>query len=414
VGYFADIRYTGRADPWSTVLGMRDVNHKRRMGRLLARIVPAASIAQLGLLGCETETVDLTGVLSDPAPTANPASNGLPTPEGTRDVDTTEPNSAGVGMTADDTALLQQPSADADAGDTGCKKIDLLFIVDNSPSMQDEQENLSRSFPDFIRVIKSVLGNSDYQIMVVDTDGGGTFAAPATLNDIIAGNWTCDPQPSCCNDLCVLASNPVVGLLISSCSGTPCEEVFGGDDDPCEGTLGAGRRLDSRGESCGVAGTRRYMLANQPNLTTTFSCTADVGTAGKNRPQPMAAMVAVLSSPIHNRPGGCNEGFLRDDALLVITFITDRDDVASPGGGPEMWSETVAQAKGGAENVVVLGLVGDETCPSAEPAPRLREFVELFPFGSLGSVCAEDYTPFFEGAVTGIDTSCREFRPIIR
>src|SRR5204862_5903779 len=34
----------------------------------------------------------------------------------------------------------------------GCKKIDFLFVIDNSDSMDDEQANLARSFPGFINV----------------------------------------------------------------------------------------------------------------------------------------------------------------------------------------------------------------------------------------------------------------------
>jgi hypothetical protein len=57
-------------------------------------------------------------------------------------------------------------------------------------------------------------------------------------------------------------------------------------------------------------------------------------------------------------------------------------------------------------------LPGGPCGADARPAPRLTQFVESFPFGSLGSVCAADYAPFFERAVSVIDDACAEFQSI--
>jgi hypothetical protein len=102
-----------------------------------------------------------------------------------------------------------------------------------------------------------------------------------------------------------------------------------------------------------------------------------------------------------NAPGGCNEGFSRDDAILVVTFIIDEDDNRSP-GTPAGWRQQLIDAKGGDEEaVVMLGLVGDNNIESgleggpcgllgADSAPRLQQFVQSLPHRSLGSVCAAD------------------------
>src|SRR5688572_8631367 len=37
-----------------------------------------------------------------------------------------------------------------DGGRAGCEKVDFLFVVDNSASMEDEQQNPVASFPGFI------------------------------------------------------------------------------------------------------------------------------------------------------------------------------------------------------------------------------------------------------------------------
>jgi hypothetical protein len=116
---------------------------------------------------------------------------------------------------------------------------------------------------------------------------------------------------------------------------------------------------------------------------------------------------------------------LREDAVLVVTFITDGEDESSE-GDPETWRQALIDAKDGmVESVVVLGLVGDGNVPGglpggpcgdeARPAPELQRFVESFRFGTLGSVCASDYAPFLEQAVSVIDTACDEFvPPVIR
>jgi hypothetical protein len=113
-------------------------------------------------------------------------------------------------------------------------------------------------------------------------------------------------------------------------------------------------------------------------------------------------------------------------------IITDEEDTNTddPGEGspgePADWYNAVVAAKGGVPTAaVVLGLVGDGNrpgglCPplggiyddAADPAPRLQAFVEMFPRGVIGSVCASDYTPFFLEAVSVIDHACEEFVPV--
>ena len=301
----------------------------------------------------------------------------------------------------------------------GCQKVDFLFVVDNSNSMQEEQENLARSFPGFIDVLEGTLSARDYHIMVVDTDASGGRDGLEELPSLAGGDLTCEPAPACCYIACGLSFVP--GSDISGCNTRSCAEVLTDIPDPCEGELGAGKRLAPDGESCGVMGPQRYMVQGQPELAETFACTARVGTFGAGGERLMAAVAAALS-PLQNGPGGCNEGFVRDDAMLVLTFITDEDDQNSP-GDPAVWRQVVLDAKHGNEQAItVLGLVGDGNIPGglpggpctgqASPAPLLQEFVQSFHFGSMGSVCATDYAPFLENAVAEINTACIDFEPI--
>lgn len=257
-------------------------------------------------------------------------------------------------------------------------KIDFLFIIDNTQSMEDEQNALIASLPGFISAISSELKVTDWHVLITDTDAG-----------------------------------------------------FGGAD-PCDATLGAGRVLDQNGQDCGVTPGARYILPGQPNLDAVFQCVANVGTGGDNNERPMEAMQQAIGP--QNAAGQCNEGFVRDDALLVITIITDEEedpndgdgggspDVNSP-GGPDEWRQSVVDAKLGKEShAVVLGLVGDTDLGGAvcvprngtvgaEPSPRLRTFIESFTFGAWEPVCQASYHEFFADSVAELGNACDSFEP---
>ncbi len=263
----------------------------------------------------------------------------------------------------------------------GCQKVDFLYVVDNSASMVDEQLNLTASFSGFMRVVQDTLGTVDHHIMVVDTDD-------RNVGDVVAS----------------LRGDVVL-------------------DDACVGVLGAGLRSDLDGYDCGIAGGGRYILDNQANLESTFACLAQVGTAGDATEQPIGALLSAVG-PTLTGPDGCNAGFLREDAVLVVTLITDEEDDNSA-LSPEDWKRRLLAIKGGNEDaIVVLGLIADAggngalpggPCPALDDvdSPRLERFVQSFGFGSLGSVCAPEYSNFFAQAVSVVDTACDVFVPPI-
>jgi hypothetical protein len=252
-----------------------------------------------------------------------------------------------------------------EAGDQGCQKVDFLFVVDSSPSMEDEQDNLLVSFPGFISAIEDTLMVDDFHVMVIDasqTPGGG-----------------------------------------------------------CDGTLGAGRTSNANGQDCGLVGGQRYATEEQPDLVDAFTCMASRGDEGDPNEQTMNSLLASIG-PL-NGAGECNEGFLRDDAVLVVTIITDEEDEGDSPGDPPLWKDVIVSAKhGDAKAIVMLGLIGDTDLPDpvcppftgsegAEPSPRLRAFVESFPHGRWDSVCRPDYAPFFNAAIADIGKACTEFVP---
>jgi hypothetical protein len=254
-----------------------------------------------------------------------------------------------------------------------CDKVDFLYVVDNSFSMADKQETLARSFDGFSEIVTETLGTNDHHIMVIDTDS-------RNINDGITGLE---------------------------------------DDDSCVGILGAGLRNGFEGESCGIEGPQRFMLDRQSNSADTFSCLAKVGVLGNAEESPVDALLAATGA-VASEVGDCNEGFLRDDAVLVVTIITDEEDEVSS-GDPAQWKRELLRAKDNQEEaIVVLGLLSDIDVEGGLPggpcdpasggaaAPRLQSFVSSFERGSMGSVCASDYSAFFAQAVSVIDTACKE------
>jgi hypothetical protein len=351
---------------------------KRCTGR---EALALGSTLALALVSCSEEYIELRPISGDAD--VIPASPGA----GPEDADPT-PNDDGAGgyttgatPAGSDNVLL--PSGEfpgllmPEAPRGGCSKIDFLFVIDNSDSMDDEQANLAKSFPEFVTVMNQELAAKDFHIMVVGTDGDDEEEED--------GEGTLDLED-------------------------------------CEDLRGAGKRRNEEGSDCGIQDGLAFMTAQQPELAATFSCVADVGTDGSAFEKPIESMLQAAGASL-NAPGHCNEGFLREDAMLVVTLITDEEDTRSE-GDPEDWRRLLLEAKLGKEDAfVVLGLVGDNNVEGGLPngpcgvfdadgSPRLQTFVNSFEQrGVLGSVCAADYAPFFGLTLESIDTACQEFVP---
>lgn len=350
--------------------------------------------------------------------TAGDGGSGTTTP-GSDTVSSADEDSDGGGTKLD---VGPDPTLDGagDAGDgMGCDKVDFLFVIDNSGSMGDEQDNLTASFPGFIETIRTELDEAqDYHILVTDVDAY-VFESCQAACECTDAMGVCDAElaPEC----------PFACLMALPCA------LDGGFDCgvmpmECEDVLGAGvtfpRGSGSSNQDCNFSSGARYMDATEPDLSTAFACAAGVGTGSLAPTElPMEAMVNAVSP--NTAAAACNEGWIRDDAILVVTFITDEsDDTADSAGTVAGWRQALIAAKGGDETaVVVLGLFGDNDQPGsicgalgendgAEPAPRLREFIDSWgDHGFFGSVCAASYDDFFTEAVGIIDTTCEEFNP---
>lgn len=195
---------------------------------------------------------------------------------------------------------------------TNVDMVDLLFVIDNSNSMAQEQAKLARQLPKLV------------EILTKGERADGTTFTP--VRDLHLGVVTSD-----------MGSNGIsVAALGNGCTGY-------GDD----GILT--KRAQGTAPNCATASSQSGYLSYVPgnaasNLQQTidtFACLADVGINGCGFEQQLEAMFkAVAPSSVTfagNRPGnanGPNAGFLRPEAVLAIIHVSDEEDCSvSPKGG---------------------------------------------------------------------------------
>jgi hypothetical protein len=284
----------------------------------------------------------------------------------------------------------------------GCGgKIDFLFVISRDWTMADQIGPLQDSLPGFVETMQSSFESFDVHIMTVAADGDfwGMEECEAQCE---ANNWTtCAP----------------IGPLDYPC-GAYVQPVL----TACDGANGAGVTFPAAhgasNKRCQLMGGNRYIIDGQPDLLGAFECIATMGLMNSGAAMPAYAMVKALRED-KLEPGGCNEGFLRDDALLVVTFITDSSDNVSP-FEPEDWALELREAKEFDDDaIVILGLIPDgyeesNVCggPGAgDFLPPLNAFLRLFPHTVLGSCCATDYVPFFQQATDMVLEVCEQYLP---
>ncbi len=327
--------------------------------------------------GPTTATTVGTTISTSGLDTESPSTGGDPTTVSTT-VSTTEADSSSSSMGGSTFDLGVQP----DVGVVeGCTAVDFLFVIDDSSSMETHQANLIANFPAFIDGIEKSLGSVEsYQVGVVATDP-------------FSGN------PGACI---------LIGALVTS-------------------TTGAG--ASSSQAECGPYADGFNFMTDADDLDASFACAAQVGTSGSGSERPMDAVVAAVDGSL-GEAGGCNEGFVRDDALLVVVVITDEydgpgdpepgngEEPATSMGGPMDWYDAVVAAKGGiVENAVALAIVNYEggACAPAElgfDGVNIVSWAELFGVnGFVGGLCEQDYGPMFAEATGVIAQACANFVP---
>jgi len=262
--------------------------------------------------------------------------------------------------------------------------VDLLFVVDDSESMEEEQEALRLAFDDLLRWL--VTGD-------VGDDGIADFPAIADLH---VGVVTTD-----------------LGVPIGSSCG--------------RGAPGGALR----GTECG--GPPAYVAVDpmSPDASVErFACAASVGTSGCAVEQPLEAALLATNDEVDGaampelvgQAGRTNRGFLRPGSVRIVVIVTDEDDASI--ADPVFYRETIpggpaarARAEAAAAHPIAR-YVEAFTRMGAEGGGFGLEIVAGVPPELVGSAptailshprMQRRYAPT---SLTGIESSCRSDRGV--
>src|SRR5579871_1450297 len=173
-------------------------------------------------------------------------------------------------------------------------KVDVLFMVDNSNSMSAMSDELKSRFNEFFKVFQDLASKgtfADLQIGVVTSDyGAGSTGAPG-----------CQPSPGGQQ-----GKLQAVGQYAQA---------------GCKAPMGA----NFIKYAFAANGNGPNNLPQGQDLVATFTCMASVGAMGCGFEHQLESVYAALHN---NLPE--NAGFLRDDALLTVVFLTNEDDSSAP------------------------------------------------------------------------------------
>jgi hypothetical protein len=168
--------------------------------------------------------------------------------------------------------------------------LDILFMIDDSSSMRNAQDNLLRNFPTFVTRLQEPPGLPDIHLAVISSDMG-------------AGDGSIDG----CD-----AAGGKAGIFQSTPRGT------------CTSSgLNAGATFISDNG----LGVKNYT----GNLEDAFSCIAALGETGCGFEHQLGAVLRALGAD-GQAPPQENQGFLRNDAILAIVMLTDEDDCSKAPG----------------------------------------------------------------------------------
>lgn len=245
-------------------------------------------------------------------------------------------------------------------GDEACKKIDVVFSVDDSGSMTEEKDAIANTvFPAFAQELINVAdGLDDFRVGVLDA----------------------------------------------------CAEF-------------ADFHVRGDGGQCNFDSGERWMTSASSDLVGEFQCvgdiyTGDYGSGGNtcdgsnDDEQPASTIVAALSDPFI---GNQNSGFLRSDALLVVIAITDEDEQPTDNASAQEIYDRLVSIKGDVHRMVFLGIGGGSNCNgvygSAIHATKLQDITDLFSVADRGvfwDLCDGNLEDGLDEALTHIDSACEE------
>ena len=164
-------------------------------------------------------------------------------------------------------------------------KTDILFVIDNSDSMAEEQAGIAQELPAFVQALQQGGGLAqDFQVGVITTS--------VYQNAIIAGKTYYQTYPAQSGKLQpVPDAAPDGGVILGT-------------------------------------GTERVLSGSDPALLDKFRRLVRQGTSGSGQETPFEAVRLAVTPPLATTSlaDGGNAGFLRDGARLLVVVVSDEDD----------------------------------------------------------------------------------------
>ena len=215
------------------------------------------------------------------------------------------------------------------------RDVDILFVIDNSGSMGEEQATLAANFEAFIDVLERDI-DANYRIGVTTTDMGhprcgGTGPEAGAL-----------VMSSCRSRLQQFVWDPGDGEVVDR-RAEACESL-------CPAELADLRTTPSVTQRDEQERPRPWLerldgLSNLPEGVDTaqaFACLGPQGIDGCGYEAPLESMIkAIQRSQVDDEN---QAGFLREEALLGIVFVTDEVDCSMQGAGAEAFDPSGARA----------------------------------------------------------------------
>lgn len=198
------------------------------------------------------------------------------------------------------------------------RAVDLLFVVDNSESMAEEQQRLAAALPVLVGILEAADVRADYRIGFTTTDvgnprcpattpEGGNLVLSSCIDRIAAGEFVGpienvpEDYSIFCTARCALADADLTVL--------PTATEVDANKAPRKWVERIGGQANIQGAS----------------LAEALACYAPLGIAGCGFEQPLEAMyraIAAAQTPQSNN----NYGFLREQSVLALALLSDETD----------------------------------------------------------------------------------------
>jgi hypothetical protein len=210
------------------------------------------------------------------------------------------------------------------SGDIGCTdQIDLLFVIDNSGTMGEEQLNLARNFPLLIQQLENLTDssgmpvNADVNIMVTTSDFGNPLCTPFEPDgyDPARGEPVSTSCTSRLPDFTDLLGTTMVPLACQNTCPAPVQP-----DGPF---INFNNGVDNIPDTVVPVDIDADGIADSP-AAQALACIGPQGINGCGYESQLENMLQALNPDAEWNQG--SQPFLRENALLAVAMVTDEED----------------------------------------------------------------------------------------